>query len=116
MTARLPDGSAVARALQEELQAEIAHLPQQGARPGLNVVLVGDDPASAIHIRNKTRYYADLGMHHEAIRLDASATTEEIVAPVEVLNRAVDVHGVLDQLPIPPQVDSRAVLDRVDLA
>ena len=116
MTATLLDGSAAARAIKDELRGEIARLGARGIRPGLGVVLVGDDPASAVYVRSKTRSCEELGIHHETRRLDASATTEQVVAAVEEYNRRADVHGILVQLPLPKQVDTVRVLDLVDPA
>jgi methylenetetrahydrofolate dehydrogenase (NADP+)/methenyltetrahydrofolate cyclohydrolase len=116
MTALLLDGVATARAIRAELQAEIVALAARGVRPGLGVVLVGDDPASAVYVRSKTRACEELGLNHETVRLPASATTGEVVAAVEEYNRRSDIHGVLVQLPLPPQVDAVRVLDLVDPA
>ena len=114
MTALLLDGVATARTIRAELQADIAALAARGVRPGLGVVLVGDDPASAVYVRSKTRACEELGLSHETIRMPASATTGDVVAVVEDYNRRSDIHGILVQLPLPPQVDTIRVLDLVD--
>jgi methylenetetrahydrofolate dehydrogenase (NADP+)/methenyltetrahydrofolate cyclohydrolase len=80
----------------------------------LGVVLAGDDPASAVYVRGKTRACEEAGLLHETRRLPASTTTEEVVAAVEEMNRRPDIHGVLVQLPLPRQVDSERVLLAVD--
>lgn len=116
MTARRLDGKATAQEIRQELAAEVEALSAGGRRPGLGVVLVGDDPASAVYVRNKTGACEELGLHHETLRLSSSATTEEVVAAVEGLNRRDDIHGILVQLPLPPQVDATRVLDLVDPA
>jgi methylenetetrahydrofolate dehydrogenase (NADP+)/methenyltetrahydrofolate cyclohydrolase len=92
----------------------VAKLQGRGVRPGLGVLLVGDDPASALYVRSKTRSCEELGLLHETRRLPASAGTGEVVAVVDEWNRRADIHGILVQLPLPPQVDTTLVLDRVD--
>jgi methylenetetrahydrofolate dehydrogenase (NADP+) / methenyltetrahydrofolate cyclohydrolase len=114
MTARLLDGAAVARAIREEAKAEVVALAGSGVRPGLGVLLVGDDPASAVYVRSKTKACEELGLHHETVHLPATATTDEVLAVVERYNRSPEVHGILVQLPLPPQVDSERVLRAVD--
>jgi methylenetetrahydrofolate dehydrogenase (NADP+) / methenyltetrahydrofolate cyclohydrolase len=107
------DGAGLARTLREELRAQVTALAARGARPGLAVVLVGDDPASAVYVRSKTRACQDLGIASETRRLPASATTDEVAEAVRECNERADVHGILVQLPLPPQVDATRVLDLV---
>jgi methylenetetrahydrofolate dehydrogenase (NADP+)/methenyltetrahydrofolate cyclohydrolase len=114
--ARILDGSATARAIREELRPEIQRLAGLGIRPGLGVVLVGDDPASAVYVRSKTRACEELGMLGETRRLPATAATSEVAAAVAEYNGRRDIHGILVQLPLPPQVDATRVLDLVDPA
>ena len=114
--ARILDGSATARAIREELRPEILRLAGLGIRPGLGVVLVGDDPASAVYVRSKTRACEELGMLGETRRLPATAATSEVAAAVAEYNGRRDIHGILVQLPLPPQVDATRVLDLVDPA
>jgi methylenetetrahydrofolate dehydrogenase (NADP+)/methenyltetrahydrofolate cyclohydrolase len=116
VTARRLDGKRTAEAIREELRDGVGQLVARGVKPGLGVVLVGDDPASTIYVRSKTGACDDLGMHHETRRLPATATTEEVLAAVTDFNRRGDVHGILVQLPLPPQVDATRVLDAVDPA
>jgi methylenetetrahydrofolate dehydrogenase (NADP+) / methenyltetrahydrofolate cyclohydrolase len=105
---------ATATAIKAEIGQEVAALRARGTTPGLGVVLVGDDPASAVYVRSKTRACEDLGIYHDTRRLPASATTSEVLAVVEEFNRREDVHGILVQLPLPPQVAAQRVLDLVD--
>jgi len=114
VTARLLDGVATAQAIRDELRQEVVSLASRGVRPGLGVLLVGDDPASGVYVRSKTRACEELGLLHETIRLSASATTEEVAKAVRALNARPDLHGILVQLPLPPQVDSERVLGLVD--
>jgi methylenetetrahydrofolate dehydrogenase (NADP+) / methenyltetrahydrofolate cyclohydrolase len=114
MTATLLDGTATARTIREELRPEIAALAARGARPGLGVLLVGEDAASAVYVRNKTRACEELGLFHETAHLGAQSTTAEVVAKVAEYNRRADIHGILVQLPLPRQVDAEKVLALVD--
>lgn len=110
----LLDGAATARAVKTELRSEIAALSAKGVRPGLGVLLVGDNPASAVYVRSKTRSCEELGLFHETARLAGTATTEEVAGRVFDYNRRDDIHGILVQLPLPPQVDAEYVLGLVD--
>jgi methylenetetrahydrofolate dehydrogenase (NADP+) / methenyltetrahydrofolate cyclohydrolase len=112
--ARILDGAATARAIREELRDEVRVLTERGRKPGLGVLLVGDNPASAVYVRSKTKACDDLGIHHETVLLPASATTVEVAEQVAEYNRRPEIHGILVQLPLPPQVDTRLVLELVD--
>jgi methylenetetrahydrofolate dehydrogenase (NADP+)/methenyltetrahydrofolate cyclohydrolase len=113
VTARLLDGARVAREIEAELGARIAALRTRGVRPGLAALLVGDDPASAVYVRSKTRRCEELGLLHETEQLPASASTEDVLARVAGLNARPEIHGILVQLPLPRQVDAQRVLDAV---
>jgi methylenetetrahydrofolate dehydrogenase (NADP+)/methenyltetrahydrofolate cyclohydrolase len=113
MTARRLDGTLVAQQIQAELRGEIEALRARGVRPGLGALLVGDDPASAVYLRSKARRCEELGLHHETRRLEASASTEDVLAAVFDLNQRPEIHGILVQLPLPAQVDAQRVLDAV---
>lgn len=114
MTARRLEGGAVAADLRKEAATGAAALAGEGRRPGLGVLLVGEDPASAVYVRSKTRACQESGIHHETARLSATATTDEVMAVVDGYNRRADIHGILVQLPLPPQVDADRVLRLVD--
>ena len=114
MTARRLDGKATAQEIRAELRADVERLTARNSLPGLGVVLVGDHAASAVYVRSKTSACEELGMHHEMRRLPATASTEDVVEAVEEYNRRGDIHGILVQLPLPPQVDATRVLDVVD--
>jgi methylenetetrahydrofolate dehydrogenase (NADP+)/methenyltetrahydrofolate cyclohydrolase len=103
----------VAREIREGLRSRVAPLVAAGRRPGLGVLLVGDNPASAVYVRSKTRACEDLGLHHETARLPATAATDEVAARVADYNRRPEISGILVQLPLPPQVDAARVLDLV---
>jgi methylenetetrahydrofolate dehydrogenase (NADP+)/methenyltetrahydrofolate cyclohydrolase len=116
VTARLLDGAAIAKAIRAEAAASVRELAAAGVRPGLAVVLVGDDPASAIYVRNKTRACEEVGLQHETHTMPATSTTAEVLATVETLNARPDVHGILVQTPLPKPVDTKRVLDSVSPA
>lgn len=116
MTARLLDGTLCAKAIRADLKPQIAELTSRGRRPGLGALLVGDDPASHLYVSSKTKSCEELGMHHVTERRPASATTEDVLAVVNALNRDRSIHGILIQLPLPKHVDATRVLDAVDPA
>ncbi len=111
--ATLIDGTAIARTLRDEAAAGAAELRASGVVPGLAVIVAGDDPASAVYVRNKTRACSEAGLHHETFTLPADVDRASVVAAVEALNRRADIHGILVQLPLPPRVETSAILDRV---
>lgn len=114
MTAQLLDGRELARQLQEEIQAEVAAFVRQvGVTPGLAAVLVGDDPASQVYVRNKQKACERVGIASWLHRLPSTVTTGELLQLVARLNTDDGVHGILVQLPLPPQVDTLRVLDAV---
>jgi methylenetetrahydrofolate dehydrogenase (NADP+)/methenyltetrahydrofolate cyclohydrolase len=110
------DGAGLAREIREGLRREVEELRGRGVAPGLGVVLVGDDAASAVYVAGKTRACDELGLHHETRRLGAGVSTEEVLQEVRRFNGRAEIHGVLVQLPLPAQVDARRVLDLVDPA
>jgi len=110
------DGAATARAIREGLRPQVEALAARGQRPGLGVLLVGENPASAVYVRSKARAAEDLGLHYETAWLPATASTADVAGHVEDYNRRPDIHGILVQLPLPPQVDASRVLDLVDPA
>jgi methylenetetrahydrofolate dehydrogenase (NADP+)/methenyltetrahydrofolate cyclohydrolase len=113
MTASLIDGRVVAQELRERLAERIAAL---GFAPGLAVVLVGDDPASAVYVRNKDRAAASAGIAAQTIRLPASTSQAELLAVVERLNADPGVDGILVQLPLPAGLDTQTVIRAIDPA
>lgn len=113
MTARLIDGKAQAASLRAEVASRVASL---GFVPGLAVVLVGDDPASAVYVRNKDRAAAQAGIAAQTIRLPAATTEAELLALVARLNADPAIDGILVQMPLPPQIRARAVIEAIDPA
>jgi len=113
VSARILDGRAVAAQIREELRAEVGSLVSRGRRPGLGVVLAGDDPASAAYVRGKTRACEELGLYSETARLPADVSTQAVLDRIADFNRRDDVHGVLVQLPLPAQVDAERAVSSV---
>jgi methylenetetrahydrofolate dehydrogenase (NADP+)/methenyltetrahydrofolate cyclohydrolase len=116
VVARLLSGTETGRQIKEELRHRIGELRQLGVTPGLAAVLVGDNPAAQIYVRNKIRACEELGLYSERITPPADITTEALLAEIESLNRRPEIDGVLVQLPLPPQVDAQAVLLAIDPA
>ncbi len=116
MTAKLIDGKAIARAIQEELAAEVAMLKEKhGVVPGLATVLVGDNPASQTYVRMKRKRCGEIGIHSVGVELPGDATQEEVEAKVRELNADPAIHGILVQLPLPKHLNEEAVLNAISL-
>src|SRR5689334_4192192 len=113
MPARILDGKALAAQVRARVKDEVARLAQRGIRPGLAVILAGDDPASRVYVRNKTRACEETGVHSQQIDYPASVTQEELIRRISKLNADSAVHGILVQLPLPRGIDSAAVLNAV---
>ncbi len=112
--ATILDGKAVNQQIIDELKPRIAELSAARRAPGLAVILVGNDPASEIYVSSKVKTCLELGMRSEEIRMPESSTTSGILAKVDELNRDPGIDGILVQMPLPKQVDSRAVLLAID--
>jgi len=113
MTARIIDGKALAASIRESLAPRIARATAAGQPPGLAVILVGDDPASAIYVRNKIQACEQTGIRSFADRLPADTSTEQLLSRIAELNADPAVHGILVQLPLPPYIDTRQVLESI---
>ena len=114
MPAEIIDGVAIARSIREEAARATAQLVENGLRPGLAVVLVGEDPASTVYVRSKGRACDEAGMHSVTVRLPASTSQSELIDAVSALNRDPLVHGILVQMPLPKQLDPDAVIRSID--
>lgn len=110
MSAKLLDGKASAAKVRTQLKKEVEALKKQGVIPTLAVVLVGENPASQVYVRNKEKDCAEVGIRSAGQRLPAETTQEELLALVDSLNQDPQVHGILVQLPLPSQIDERAVI------
>ncbi|MGA2946314.1 MAG: bifunctional 5,10-methylenetetrahydrofolate dehydrogenase/5,10-methenyltetrahydrofolate cyclohydrolase [Candidatus Sulfotelmatobacter sp.] len=114
MPARILDGTSIANEIRSEVAAEVKKMAAAGVRPGLAVVLVGHNPASEIYVRGKVKACEDVGVYSEEHTPPETATTAELLALVDNLNRRDEIDGILVQLPLPLQVDSKQVLMAVD--
>src|SRR6202046_3096977 len=116
LAARILNGNKIREEIYGELAGKISALADAGIRPGLAAVLVGDNPASKVYVSSKVAACDKLGLASIQVTPSASITTAELLAIVEDLNRRDDVDGILVQLPLPPQVDAKKILDAVDPA
>ena len=116
MPAELIDGVAIARNVRERVARETAALKSRGVTPGLAVILVGDDPASATYVRSKGAASEEAGIYSSTIRLPAETTQDELLSRIDQLNSDAAVHGILVQMPLPPHIDPDSVILRVDPA
>ena len=114
MAAQIIDGKALALTLREGIGQEVAILEKNtGVKPGLAAVLVGDDPASAVYVRNKKRACEKAGLYPQEHILPTSTTQDELLKLIHSLNADPKIHGILVQLPLPPHIDSKAILQAV---
>ena len=113
MSAALIDGKAIAAELRAELRIRVARLADSGVVPGLAVIIVGNDPASAIYVRNKARASGDIGIRSEVHALDEATSQASLAAFVARLNEDPAIHGILVQLPLPRHIDARAVIETI---
>jgi methylenetetrahydrofolate dehydrogenase (NADP+) / methenyltetrahydrofolate cyclohydrolase len=116
MPAELMDGIAVARAIRDEVARDVLVQKARGVTPGLAVVLVGDDPASTVYVRNKGKACEEAGMHSVTIRMPDTTTQAELLATVDQLNADPAIHGMLVQMPLPKQCNADEVIRRIDPA
>lgn len=115
MTARILDGKAIAAAVEAEVAAAASALTRHyGTSPALAAILVGEDPASAIYVRQKAQACGRTGLRSETFHLPAQTSEAEVLALIGDLNARPDIHGILPQQPMPPQIDPRAVFERID--
>ncbi len=112
--AAIIDGKAVSAKLRQEMKGEVAALQAKGIAPGLAVVLVGEDPASQVYVRNKIRACEELGIRSQDHRLPADTTQERLLELIGELNGDPAVHGILVQLPLPKQISDQAVIAAID--
>lgn len=112
-SARLIDGKALAQRVRSEVAERVLKLKTHGITPGLTVVIVGDDPASHVYVRNKALACEQAGMNSNVIRLDATTTQAELLELISQLNQDNSVHGILVQLPLPAPLDEHAVIEAI---
>lgn len=116
MSARVLDGAAVAARIRGQVAEEVVTLAERGVRPRLEVLLVGDDPASKVYVGAKARACQEVGIRSATRVMPMETPAEELATVIEALNADEDVDGILVQLPLPAHLDSRGVLDRIDPA
>ena len=113
MSAQILDGIVFSAEIKEDVKRRVAAMKEQGVIPGLAVILVGDDPASEIYVRNKGKGCEETGMMSRTIRMNAAVTQEELEAEIDRLNRDPAIHGILVQLPLPGHLDEAAALAKI---
>ena len=116
MTAQIIDGKALAAQVRTEVTQRVAALKAQGVTPGLAVILVGDNPASQVYVRNKVKACTDCGMHSVLEKYGADMTEAALLARVQALNADAGIHGILVQLPLPSHIDAQKVIEAISPA
>ena len=113
MSAEILSGKTMSESLRAEIKDRVAALKEKGLTPGLAVILVGNDPASEIYVRNKGNGCAEVGMYSRTINMPAETTQEELEKAIEALNADPAIHGILVQLPLPKHLDEQAALEKI---
>ncbi|MBR7083487.1 MAG: bifunctional 5,10-methylene-tetrahydrofolate dehydrogenase/5,10-methylene-tetrahydrofolate cyclohydrolase, partial [Clostridia bacterium] len=111
--AKIIDGKAISSAIREEIKIEVASLGEKGIVPGLAVIIVGNDPASEVYVRNKGRACGEVGIYSEIIALPEQTSESELLARIDELNARNDINGILVQLPLPRHISEKAVTERI---
>jgi len=108
------DGKKIAENLRETLKKQIEQIPSNQPKPGLTVILIGEDPASQIYVRNKEKFANEIGINSKVLRFDSSITEEELTKEIHKLNQDRAVHGVLVQLPLPKHINSKNIINQIE--
>lgn len=116
MSSQILNGTLVAEAVRQEVAARVSQLGARGVRPGLAVVLVGENPASKVYVGSKVRTCQALGIYSEKLELPVNTSTDELLTVVDRLNNQDDIDGILIQLPLPPQIDTSRILKAINPA
>ena len=116
MTAQIIDGKALSAQVRTEVTQRVAALKAQGVTPGLAVILVGDNPASQVYVRNKVKACTDCGMHSVLEKYGADMTEAALLVRVQALNADAGIHGILVQLPLPSHIDAQKVIEAISPA
>lgn len=111
--ATIISGKQISEEIRKGIALEVEQLSKQNIRPGLAVVLVGDDPASHVYVRNKEKACQDLGFYSEVHRLPAESSEDEVLALVDKMNAQASIHGILVQLPLPKHIREKAIIDAI---
>lgn len=115
MSAQLIDGKAISAAIRQEIREEVERLKAREIRPGLVVILVGEDPASQVYVRNKAKACEELGYRSEVVRLPADTTQQTLLDLIDKYNNDAKFHGILVQLPLPGHIQEKAVIDSISV-
>ncbi len=115
MTATLIDGVAVAKVVRAQWKVRVDAMKARGVPPGLAVILVGENPASQVYVRNKVKACAEMGMHSELHQFAEQVSESEVLNRIAELNERADIHGILVQLPLPAQIDNNKVLEAISV-
>ena len=113
MSAKIIDGNAIAKKIRGELAIQVATLKAHAMKPGLSVILVGDDPASQVYVSKKINACSEVGIESQCLRFPSSVEPSEVLALIQKLNQDPLVHGILVQLPLPPQFNVREILESI---
>lgn len=113
MTAQLIDGNALSKKIREDVAVRAAALAARGHKPGLAVILVGEDPASAVYVRNKVKACNDYGLHSVFEKYDATLSETDLLARIEALNNDPTIHGILVQMPLPKHINPQRVIETI---
>ena len=108
------DGKKIAENLRETLKKQIEQIPSNQPKPGLTVILIGEDPASQIYVRNKEKFANEIGINSKVLRFDSSITEEALTKEIYKLNQDREVHGILVQLPLPKHINSKNIINQIE--
>ena len=108
------DGKKIAENLRQTLKKQIQQIPSNQVKPGLTVILIGEDPASQIYVRNKEKFANEIGINSNVLRFDSSITEESLLQEIHKLNQDKMVHGILVQLPLPKHINSKNIISQID--
>ena len=108
------DGKKIAENLRQTLKKQIQQIPSNQVKPGLTVILIGEDPASQIYVRNKEKFANEIGINSNVLRFDSSITEEALLQEIHKLNQDKMVHGILVQLPLPKHINSKNIIGQID--
>jgi methylenetetrahydrofolate dehydrogenase (NADP+)/methenyltetrahydrofolate cyclohydrolase len=115
VSAQIINGKSISESIREELRHEVELLKSEGITPGLVVILVGEDPASQVYVRNKAKACEQLGYHSEVIRVAAQTSQDELLGLIQQYNEQENIHGILVQLPLPKHIEEKAIIDAISV-
>jgi methylenetetrahydrofolate dehydrogenase (NADP+)/methenyltetrahydrofolate cyclohydrolase len=115
VTATIINGKEIVASVREQIKREVQEIANHGKQPGLAVVLVGDDPASAVYVRNKAKACEEVGIYSEVHRLPAETTEQELLTLISELNKDERINGILVQLPLPAHINEETVIDTISV-